>query len=382
MKIVIAGALAAIIAAGTATVLNAQSSFDKLRMTPSKVEGSKPAAPQKPVAQSAGLRIVVIGGEGAVNIIQQRTAVAPLVEVRDANNLPVPGVAVTFSVGGQGATFGGGLQTLTVTTNAVGQAAATGLTPTATGAIQINATAALQGQTITATITQTNFATAQAAAQAATTAGSGSSAGTTAGAGAGSGGGVSTGAVVGIVGGVGAAAAAGVAVAGAKGDEGSSGGTSFTGTLTGQLTIVQTVTGSGQNSPPCTYNHALSGPIKITLEQSSGPATGRGEVSVIAMDLAASAPNCGSGPGGGNLTNPFNCSVTGTTDSLECVERRTSTSGTHTSTYTFAFSGSLSGGVITGTVTYGLAGQGSGVNEGGSFTTVFNGSTTFPVTLR
>lgn len=343
------------------------------------------AVQQKPVAQSAGLRIVVIGGEGAVNIIQQRTAVAPLVEVRDANNLPVPGVAVTFSVGGQGATFGGGLQTLTVTTNAAGQAAAAGLTPTATGAIQINATAALQGQTITATITQTNFATAQAAAQAATSAGSaggGSSAGTTAGAGAGSGGGVSTGAVVGIVGGVGAAAAAGVAVAGAKGVEESSGGTSYTGTLAGQLTIVQTVTGPGQRSPPCTYTHALSGPIKITLEQSSGPATGRGEVSVISMDLAASAPNCGSGPGGGNLTNPFNCSVTGTTGGLECVERRTDTSGTHTSTYTFAFSGSLSGGVITGTVTYGLAGQGSGVNEGGSFTTAFNGSTTFPVTLR
>lgn len=366
MKNVIAGALVAIMAAGTATLLNAQ---------------SRPAAQQKPVTQSAGLRIVVIGGEGAVNIIQQRTAVAPLVEVRDANNLPVPGVAVTFSVGGQGAAFGGGLQTLTVTTNAVGQAAATGLTPTATGAIQINATAALQGQTITATITQTNFATAQAAAQAATTAGSGSSAGTTAGAGAGSGGGMSTGAVVGIVGGVGAAAAAGVLVAGAKGDEGS-GGTSFTGTLDGQLTIMQTVTGPGQNAPACTYRHVLGGTIKLTLEQSSGPATGRGETSVTSTDLAASAPGCGSGPGGGNLTNPFSCSVTGTTAGFECIERRTSTGGTSTNTYTFAFSGSLSGGVITGTVTYGLAGQSSGANQGGNFTTVYNGSTTFPVTLR
>jgi hypothetical protein len=339
------------------------------------------AAQQKPVGQSAGLRIVVIGGEGAVNIIQQRTAVAPVVEVRDANNLPVPGVAVTFSVGGQGATFGGGLQTLTVATNAVGQAAATGLTPTATGAVQINATAALQGKTITATITQTNFATAQAAAQAATTAGSGSSAGTTAGAGAGSGGGMSTGAVVGIVGGVGAAAAAGVVVAGAKGEEGS-GGTSFTGPLAGQFSIMQTVTGPGQNSPACTYNHLLGGTITLTLEQLSGPATGRGETTVNSTDLAASAPGCGSGPGGGNLTNGFKCSLTGTTAGFECIERRTSTGGTSTSTYTFTFSGSLNGGVITGTVTYALTGQNTGSNQGGNFTSVYNGSTTFPVTLR
>jgi hypothetical protein len=42
-----------------------------------------------PFAQSAALRIVVIAGEDAVNVIQQRTATAPVVEVRDANNQPV-----------------------------------------------------------------------------------------------------------------------------------------------------------------------------------------------------------------------------------------------------------------------------------------------------
>ena len=89
------------------------------------IGAATPLATQEP-----GLRIVVLEGEDAVNIIQQRTAVAPLVEVRDRNNLPVPGVAVTFTVGGQSASFGG-LSTLTVTTNAAGQAAAVGLTPTA-----------------------------------------------------------------------------------------------------------------------------------------------------------------------------------------------------------------------------------------------------------
>ena len=47
---------------------------------------------------SAAFRVVVIEGEDAVNIIQQKTAVRPLVEVRDRNNLPVSGALVTFSI--------------------------------------------------------------------------------------------------------------------------------------------------------------------------------------------------------------------------------------------------------------------------------------------
>ena len=79
-------------------------------------------AQQRP-APPGNLKIVVIAGEGAVNIIQQKTAVAPIVEIRDRNNLPVSGATVTFSVGGSGATFGTG-STLTVVTNAAGQATA------------------------------------------------------------------------------------------------------------------------------------------------------------------------------------------------------------------------------------------------------------------
>jgi hypothetical protein len=168
--------------------------------------------------RSAGdLKIVVIAGEGAVNIIQQKTAVAPIIEVRDRNNLPVAGATVTFSVGGSGASFGTG-STLTVVTNAAGQATAAGLTPTAAGAVQINVTAAMQGQLASAAITQTNFVTAQAAAAAgsgsgaagggAAGGGSGASGGGAAGAGAGAGGGLSA-TTIGLVG----AAVAGGAVA-------------------------------------------------------------------------------------------------------------------------------------------------------------------------
>ena len=163
-------------------------------------------------AQSNALAIVVIEGEGAVNIIQQKTAVRALVEVRDRNNLPVSGVAVTFSVGGQGASFAGGASTLTVTSNAAGQAVVAGLTPTAAGPVTINASALVNGQTIAATITQTNFATVAEAAASGASAGGGSGSAAGAGGGAG-GGGLGTGAIVGIVAG-GAAVAAG-AVAGA-----------------------------------------------------------------------------------------------------------------------------------------------------------------------
>lgn len=147
-------------------------------------------------AAQAGLKIVVIAGEDAVNVIQQRTAVAPVVEVRDRNDLPVAGVPVTFTIGGSGASFGGGVSTLTVTTNALGQATASGLSPTASGAIRVTASAMLQGQTATATIAQTNVMTA---AQAAAAGGGSSSTAAGAGTAAGGGGGISA-MTIGIIG--------------------------------------------------------------------------------------------------------------------------------------------------------------------------------------
>jgi hypothetical protein len=92
-------------------------------------------APQRPPATPPSLlRIVVIAGEDAINVIQQKTAVAPVIEVRDRNDQPVAGATVRFAIQGGRATFNGA-RTLTLTTNAAGQAAATGLTPTGTGAL-------------------------------------------------------------------------------------------------------------------------------------------------------------------------------------------------------------------------------------------------------
>jgi hypothetical protein len=211
-------------------------------------------------AQNAALRIVVLKGEDAVNIIQQKTAVAPVIEVRDRNNLPVAGATVTFSVT-QGATFGGA-SSITVVTNAAGQAAATGFAPTAAGAIQIQATAAFQGQTVAATIAQSNVMTAAQAAGA----GAGSTSTTTAAAAGGGGGGMS-GTLIGVV----AAVAGGGAVAATqlgKKEEtstSSSSPTSTTSSTTTTTTTTPTPTPTTPTPTPQPSSASYSGDMRGSL---------------------------------------------------------------------------------------------------------------------
>lgn len=187
-------------------------------------------------AQGA-LRIIVLEGEDAVNLIDKKTAVKPTVEVRDRNDLPIAGVMVRFAIRGRGAAFNNGIRQLTVTTDSLGRASVGQLTPIGKGTVEIQVNASYQGQTAVATIHQTNFATAADAAEAgrtptqtgtqSTTASSGSgtttasTVGTTtssaaaagAGAGAAAAGGLSAAAIAGIVGGAAAATAVGVRVA-------------------------------------------------------------------------------------------------------------------------------------------------------------------------
>jgi PEGA domain-containing protein len=155
--------------------------------------GTRAAVRAQLTAAAPPLKIVVVEGEGAVNIIQQKTAVAPVVEVRDRNDQPVSGAVVRFAIQKGRATFNGA-RMLTATTDALGRATATGLTPIGNGPVQIGASAAFQGQTAAITIAQTNVLTA---AQASSVAAGGS--GT-----AGGGGGLSHLAIAGIVGGAGA----------------------------------------------------------------------------------------------------------------------------------------------------------------------------------
>ncbi len=122
----------------------------------------------RPGAQAPAFRIVVVEGEDAVNIVQQKTAVRPLVEVRDRNDLPVAGAVVQFTIqatagAARSASFANGQNVVSVTTNAAGRASSTALEAVGTGPVRIQVQATYQGQMAATTVTQTNFATVNAA---------------------------------------------------------------------------------------------------------------------------------------------------------------------------------------------------------------------------
>lgn len=338
---------------------------------------AQPAAAQQ--ANNAGLRIVVVEGEDAVNIIQQKTAVAPVIEVRDRNNLPVSGATVTFSIG-QGASFGG-QSTLTVVTNAAGQATATGLTPSAAGAIQIQATATFQGQTAIATITQSNVLTAAEVAGTTSASGAGSSGGGTTGSttgAAGGGGGGLSGTTIGIIAG---AAAGGTLVATQAGGGGSSSGTSttppgttgtpppttptpnqpssasFTGPIDGRFTGTSTVTIPGEPAFNCTFGVRNTGNAALRIQTApNGNITGTLEMSgTQTPDLA----NCTGGIQYPTPPQPFawSANVTGSGNTIRFTQefRDSGTvpgSGSYSTMATISFTGTISGGTVTGQLSW------------------------------
>ena len=289
-------------------------------------------------SQPPGLRIVVIEGEDAINILQQKTAVAPVVEVRDRNNLPVGGVTVTFSVTGGQATFAGGAQTITVTTNAVGRAAAAALNPVQAGAMRIDVLASLQGQTVTTTITQTNVATAaEAASRAAELArlkggqssgGAGSGAGSSAASGgaaaAGAGGGLSGAAIAGIVGGVAAGAGLGLKAASGGGDDGGSGNGGGGGG------------GGGGAATPC----------RFTLSQTSVSTSSLPSSNTI--QVTAEPANCSNGA--------WTATASSASSFFQLANNSAVQSGTGSGSFTVNIPENRSGSQRTGTVTFTPAG--------------------------
>jgi hypothetical protein len=253
--------------------------------------------PAAPSGQSPPLKIVVVEGEDAVNIIDKKTAVKPTVEVRDRNDLPVAGASVVFLIDGgrSTASFAGGLRQLTVTTDSLGRATTTELSPLGKGAFRIQVRAAYQGQTASATIHQTNFATAAQAAQATQSSAAGqgaSSAGS-------SGGGLSAGAIAGIAAGVAGAAVGASAFAHRDASGAQTETLNLTGAYTGTVTVsgspggsmawnlrqsgtMVTGTDNGFLPPITTYNGIVSGTLSGTTLTFS--------ISVPAG--AASTPGC------------------------------------------------------------------------------------------
>lgn len=330
------------------------------------------------------LRIVVLAGEDAVNVIQQKTAVAPLVEIRDRNNLPVAGATVTFTIGGNSAAFAGGAQTLTVVTNAAGRAAAAGLSPVASGAVQINVAAAFQGQSaIAATIAQTNVLTAaEAAGAAASSAGgaTGASGGTgassgAAGGAAGGGGGLSA-TTIGIVGAaVGGGALAATQALGKEDED--DGLREVAGPFNGQLSMA---------FQGCTRVQEMSGTLTIEVNSLTGTYQGTVHIQGNSRVLSLTGPQCGGPPSPQvGSTDTFGVSpkpISGTMPSIafEVSESNTApgpggVSGTSTQTY--VFSGTLSGDTVTGTLT-----QSMRVEAPGSGFPAGVGTVTYSVTLH
>jgi hypothetical protein len=258
----------------------------------------------------------------------------------------------------------GGAQTLTVTTNAAGQAAASGLNALSSGALQIQVQAAYQGQIATAAISQTNFATAAAATQAGASAGgTGGATSGAAGGAAGGGGGISA-TTIGIVG----AAVAGGAVAATQVAGGKDGGTSeehfdgYNGTLSGQI-----VSNSFSNVT-CAFTRSISGTIRIELF--TGNATGRATMAMTQTPVSFTGSCIAE-------TTPINFTllrentpVSGGPSALVF----TGTAPIGVETYTVRFSGSLSGSIITGRIKIDLASP-PGTNPSRS------GSTELTVTL-
>jgi hypothetical protein len=122
---------------------------------------AQPLEQQPAPAAAPALFINIVEGEGTLNNIKQRVNREPIVQVEDENHKPIAGAAVVFFLptSGPSGTFANGSQTLTVTTDSVGRAAATGIHPNSkTGKFQIRVNASANGQTASAIITQSNIA--------------------------------------------------------------------------------------------------------------------------------------------------------------------------------------------------------------------------------
>ncbi len=123
-------------------------------------QGPTPAPPPE------GYKINILKSEPQNNLKKGRATKA-VVEVRDRNNKPVAGVALLFLLpnSGPSGAFAGGAQSLTVTSNAAGQAVATYTPNQVAGMFNVTVNAQVNGVPVaTTTISQANLSVAAGAA--------------------------------------------------------------------------------------------------------------------------------------------------------------------------------------------------------------------------
>ncbi|MBI4873569.1 MAG: hypothetical protein HY822_02930 [Acidobacteria bacterium] len=126
------------------------------------------AAAQNPAAPPAGserLKVLVLEGEGSKNSIRSRAATPVLVEVRDANDKPLPGAQVVFQLpaSGPGGAFPGGRLMQRANANSQGRAATNGFIPNdQEGRFNIKVTATSGAETASVVVAQANVARTEA----------------------------------------------------------------------------------------------------------------------------------------------------------------------------------------------------------------------------
>jgi hypothetical protein len=113
-------------------------------------------------ADPESLSIRILEGQGAINNVRTHTARAPVIEVRDRENLPVSGASVTFQTpsAGAGAAFGSE-RVLMTQTDSEGRATGRGLVPNGvTGPFEIRVTASFNSTVVSSAIRQINVSPA------------------------------------------------------------------------------------------------------------------------------------------------------------------------------------------------------------------------------
>lgn len=152
-------------------------------------------------------------------------------------------------------------------------------------------------------------------------------------------------------------------------------GSSYTGSYSGvmvETTIGTSLTGGG--TFPCTNTYTLSGTLTMRLTQSGSSVTGSAVVTGTQRETGVSA---GCQPKGDSSTD-WSPAISGSSSDLRFSDRRTAVNGGYSVTNQAGFTGALSNGIITGSLSFSVAGSGTI----GSTSTTQNGSASMSVTLR
>lgn len=176
---------------------------------------------------------------------------------------------------------------------------------------------------------------------------------------------------------VGGAVAGGAVVAQQTGVIGGGGKVSYTGPVNGQYVWTNSGRTDIGTAVVCAFTRSITG--TVTMELNEDGTSGRAAVSTTHTDLSVTAI-----AGGFCNFNPqtrqhgAEVQVSGGPSALSFSHSETGTGTNQNATIRFAFSGSLSGGTITGSLTFET--QGQTTSPSGPFTS--SASATIPVTLQ